>query len=176
MTATNPAAVDDRSAAIIAGLSAIQPQHVLILPSSTLKAVVGHFLEAPDGHTFPIPREEEGVGILAGLVLAGQRAVMIIQDNGIGNLLTALPPSPRPTTSRMLDSSPAPRRPRRIQLDDPHRLRARRAAARRRRRPLLPARRPHAARATGRRPSTAPTSTPSTTHRPVFLLVNLMGG
>jgi sulfopyruvate decarboxylase subunit alpha len=30
------------------------------------------------------------VGILAGLELAGARAVAIIQDNGVGNLLTAL--------------------------------------------------------------------------------------
>ncbi len=35
------------------------------------------------------------MGILAGLVLAGQRAVMIIQDNGIGNLLTALTTFPQ---------------------------------------------------------------------------------
>jgi sulfopyruvate decarboxylase subunit alpha len=90
LTANGAPAVDDRSAAIIAGIEAVKPRHVLILPSSTLKAVVGHFLQMPDVHTFPVPREEEGVGILAGLVLAGQRAVMVIQDNGIGNLITAL--------------------------------------------------------------------------------------
>ena len=37
-----------------------------------------------------LPREEEGVAIAAGLELAGSRAVLIFQDNGIGNLLTAL--------------------------------------------------------------------------------------
>lgn len=88
-------AVDERSAAIIAGIEAIGPRYVLMLPSSTLKAVVGHFLQAPGVQTFPVPREEEGVGILAGLVLAGQRAVMIIQDNGIGNLITALATFPQ---------------------------------------------------------------------------------
>jgi sulfopyruvate decarboxylase subunit alpha len=83
-------AIDERSQAIIAGLDQVAPRYVLILPSSTLKAIVGHFLEAPGVTTFPIPREEEGIGILSGLALAGQRAVMIIQDNGVGNLLTAL--------------------------------------------------------------------------------------
>jgi sulfopyruvate decarboxylase subunit alpha len=85
--------VDERSAAVIAGVEAINPRWILHLPSSTLKTVLGHFL-AKDGRDgfrcVPIPREEEGVGILSGLALAGIPAVMIIQDNGIGNLLTAL--------------------------------------------------------------------------------------
>ncbi len=85
--------VDARSAAVIAGIEALAPRWILHLPSSTLKAVVAHFL-ARDGReglrVVPIPREEEGIGILSGLALAGLPAVMIIQDNGIGNLLTAL--------------------------------------------------------------------------------------
>jgi sulfopyruvate decarboxylase subunit alpha len=91
--------VDARSAAVIAGIESIDPRWVLHLPSSTLKAVVGHFL-ARDGRDgfrcVPIPREEEGIGILAGLALTGTRAAMIIQDNGIGNLLTALNTFPAP--------------------------------------------------------------------------------
>ena len=85
--------IDERSAAVIAGIERIAPRWVLHLPSSTLKAVVGHFLarDGRDGFRIvPIPREEEGVGILAGLSLAGAPALMIIQDNGVGNLLTAL--------------------------------------------------------------------------------------
>lgn len=82
-------AVDARSQAVIAGIEAIGPRYVLHLPSSTLKSIIQHFLQAPDVTTFPIPREEEGIGILSGLALAGQPAVMIIQDNGIGNMLTA---------------------------------------------------------------------------------------
>jgi len=73
-----------RSQAVIAGIEAIAPQYVLHLPSSTLKQGIGHFL-ARDGEggfrCFPIPREE-GIGILAGLELAGARAVMIIQTTG----------------------------------------------------------------------------------------------
>jgi hypothetical protein len=37
-----------------------------------------------------MPREEEGICIATGLELAGSRTVLIFQDNGIGNLLTAL--------------------------------------------------------------------------------------
>jgi sulfopyruvate decarboxylase subunit alpha len=87
--------IDERSRALIAGIEAIQPKYVLELPSSNLKAIIQHFLEAPGVNTFPVPREEEGVGILAGLVLAGQRAIMIIQDNGIGNMLTAMTTFPQ---------------------------------------------------------------------------------
>ncbi len=92
-------AIDERSAAVVAAVEEIDPKWVLHLPSSTLKTVVGHFL-AKDGQDgfrcVPIPREEEGVGILSGLALAGVPAVMIIQDNGIGNMLTALNTFPQP--------------------------------------------------------------------------------
>jgi sulfopyruvate decarboxylase subunit alpha len=81
---------DERSRAIIDGLEAIDPRYVLHLPSSTLTHIINHMLARPNTKTFPIPREEEGVGILSGLELAGSRAVAIIQDNGVGNLLTAL--------------------------------------------------------------------------------------
>lgn len=91
--------IDERSAAVIAGVEAIDPRWILHLPSSTLKAVIGHFL-AKDGRDgfriVPIPREEEGIGILSGLVLSDTPALMIIQDNGIGNLLTALNTFPLP--------------------------------------------------------------------------------
>ncbi len=89
-------AVDPRSQAIIDGLEAIDPEFVLHLPSSTLKHIINHCLDRPNTKTYPLPLEQEGVGILSGLALAGRRAVMIIQDNGIGNLLTALLTFPQP--------------------------------------------------------------------------------
>jgi sulfopyruvate decarboxylase subunit alpha len=94
------ASYEQRSQAVVDGVEAIDPEFVLHLPSSTLKLVLGHFLEGPgarDGRcVFPIPREEEGISILSGLALAGRRAVMIFQDNGIGNMLTALLTFPQP--------------------------------------------------------------------------------
>jgi sulfopyruvate decarboxylase subunit alpha len=95
-----PASYEQRSQAVIDGIEAIDPEFVLHLPSSTLKLVLGHFLDGsgarPGRRIFPIPREEEGISILSGLALAGRRAVMIFQDNGIGNLLTALLTFPQP--------------------------------------------------------------------------------
>ena len=91
--------IDERSAAVIAGIEAIDPRWILHLPSSTLKAVIGHILakDGQDGFRIvTIPREEEGIGILSGLALARTPALMIIQDNGIGNLLTALNTFPAP--------------------------------------------------------------------------------
>jgi sulfopyruvate decarboxylase subunit alpha len=94
------ATFEARSRAVIDGLEAIDPEFVLHLPSSTLKLVLEHFLDGPGrrpGRTiFPVPREEEGISILSGLGLARRRAVFIFQDNGIGNLLTALLTFPQP--------------------------------------------------------------------------------
>lgn len=91
---------EERSRAVIEGLEEIDPEFVLHLPSSTLKLVLNHFLSGPgvkEGRrTFPIPREEEGISVLAGLALARRRAVMIFQDNGLGNLLTSLLTFPQP--------------------------------------------------------------------------------
>lgn len=174
MTASD-AAVDERSAAIIAGIEAIQPRHVLFLPSSTLKAVVGHFLQAPDVHTFPVSREEEGVGILAGLVLAGQRAVMVIQDNGIGNLITALATFPQAYHIPMLIVTA--RRGGLGEYNSMIHMVSEHAEA------LLDAAQVRYFQLDGRTPLDAWTPTVSrayeyaqTTHRPIFLLVNLMGG
>lgn len=94
------ASYEQRSQAVVDGIESIDPEFVLHLPSSTLKLVLGHFLDGPGakpGRTiFPIPREEEGISILSGLVLAGRRSVMIMQDNGVGNMLTALLTFPQP--------------------------------------------------------------------------------
>ncbi|HET9417238.1 MAG TPA: thiamine pyrophosphate-binding protein [Candidatus Limnocylindria bacterium] len=92
--------LEARSQAVIDGLEAIDPDFVLHLPSSTLKLVLEHFIGgagAKPGRTvFPVPREEEGISILAGLGLARRKAVFIFQDNGIGNLLTSLLTFPQP--------------------------------------------------------------------------------
>ena len=91
------AAFEARSQAVIEAIEAIDPEFVLHLPSSTLKLVLAHVLESAERRcVFPVPREEEGISILAGLALAERRALMIFQDNGIGNLLTALLTFPQP--------------------------------------------------------------------------------
>ena len=50
--------------------------------------------DRPVGHLFwgvdALHREEEAVGILAGLFLGGQRGAMLVQSSGLGNTLNAL--------------------------------------------------------------------------------------
>ena len=103
---TNQDDFETRSRAVIEGLEELDPDFVLHLPSSTLKVVLDHFIAGPGARpgrrVFPIPREEEGISILAGLSLARRRSVMIFQDNGIGNLLTSLLTFPQPYHLPML--------------------------------------------------------------------------
>ena len=87
------AIADERAAALIRAIDHIAPTHVLWLPSSTLKSVIDHVeRRAGDGAyiSLPLTREEEGIGIAGGLVLGGAKPLLVVQDNGIGNSLTAL--------------------------------------------------------------------------------------
>lgn len=88
------ASFEERSRAVVEGIEAIGPEFVLHLASSTLKLVLAHFIDGPGARpgrlVFAMPREEEGVSVAAGLALARRRSVLIFQDNGIGNMLTAL--------------------------------------------------------------------------------------
>ena len=175
MSTESRVAVDERSQALIAGIEAVRPRYVLHLPSSTLKATVQHFLQSPDVRTFPIPREEEGIGILAGLALAGQPAVMIIQDNGIGNMLTATTTFPQAYHIPMLVV--VARRGGLGEYNSMIHMISERAES------LLEAAGLRYFQLDGRTPieAWAPTVVRAyeyagITHRPIFLLVNLMGG
>ena len=61
---------------------------VCSLPCEKIKTL----LELLQQHFFHIPltREEEGVGICAGIALSGKRPAMFVQSSGIGNMLNAL--------------------------------------------------------------------------------------
>lgn len=88
-------AVAERCRAVIEGLDAVNPDHVIYLPSSTLKPILEHFMARSGVRAFATTREDEAVGIGAGLALGGARPVLIIQDNGLGNSLTALTTFPQ---------------------------------------------------------------------------------
>lgn len=85
----------ERSAAIIAGLEDLDLDFILHLPSSTLATVISHFEGAKRPLSYPVTREEEAIGIMSGLALGGKKAALIIQDNGLGNALTALATFPQ---------------------------------------------------------------------------------
>ena len=90
------ATLTERNAALIAGVEALRPEFIIHIPSSTLKTLIAHCERLPGVRVFPATREEEAVGIASGLALAGRRCLLIIQDNGIGNSLTALTTFPEP--------------------------------------------------------------------------------
>src|SRR5438045_9683043 len=66
-----------------------------MLPSSTLRRILDWVMAQPEIRSFPVTREEEAIGIMGGLALTETPAVLIMQDNGVGNFLTALTTFPQ---------------------------------------------------------------------------------
>jgi sulfopyruvate decarboxylase subunit beta len=62
--------------------------YVSSLPCEKIKGLLHGITK--DFFHIPLTREEEGVGISAGIALAGKRAAMFVQSSGIGNMLNAL--------------------------------------------------------------------------------------
>ncbi|WP_328610626.1 thiamine pyrophosphate-binding protein [Amycolatopsis sp. NBC_00345] len=66
------------------------------VPSVSVAPVISALVEADggadgvSGRVFPLSREEEAVGVLGALPLAGKFGAIVMQDNGFGNALTAL--------------------------------------------------------------------------------------
>ncbi len=87
-----PSLVERRSQAVIDGIERIDPDFVLHLASSTLKVVLGHFIAGAGCRAGRGLRDAPGRGGRGGRVRAatGRKPVLIFQDNGVGNLLTAL--------------------------------------------------------------------------------------
>jgi sulfopyruvate decarboxylase subunit alpha len=75
---------------IIKGIEQIKPDHFIFIPCSTIDPVIQHFEDSEQVHAFPVSREEDGIGIAAGINLAGKKSVVLIQDTGIGNSILAL--------------------------------------------------------------------------------------
>jgi sulfopyruvate decarboxylase alpha subunit len=76
---------------ICAGLHASGCRHVVYVPDNPLSQILA-VLEAdyPDVHTTLATREEEAVGIAAGLYLGGERPALMMQSSGVGNTLNGL--------------------------------------------------------------------------------------
>ncbi len=62
--------------------------YILYLPCEKIKRLIHLANQSFDSLT--LSREEEGVGIAAGLYMAGRRPLMIIQSSGFGNCINAL--------------------------------------------------------------------------------------
>ena len=62
--------------------------YVLTLPCDKVKDLL-RLIPGKFKH-LPLTREEDGVGIAAGLAIAGKRPLMLVQSSGIGNMVNAL--------------------------------------------------------------------------------------
>ena len=80
------------SAALLAALRKEDVRNLVFLPDTVMGRLLA-LAEAQEDDFFRlvgVHREEEAVGILAGLFLGGQRGAMLIQSSGLGNTLNAL--------------------------------------------------------------------------------------
>jgi len=79
------------AAGVCAGLHAAGCQHVVYVPDNPLSQVLAGLEERyPDVKTTLATREEEAVGIAAGLYLGGQRPALLMQSSGVGNALNGI--------------------------------------------------------------------------------------
>jgi sulfopyruvate decarboxylase alpha subunit len=81
---------EDACAAVIEGLHAAGIEYFIHVPDSFGASVIAHFEDDPNVRSFPVAREEEGIGIASGLAMTGKRGVMFYQDTGLGNSIGAL--------------------------------------------------------------------------------------
>jgi len=79
-----------QSNSVIKGLENIGLEYLAYLPDSTMKKIIDYFDHKKSTTLIPLAREEEGIGILAGLEACKKKAVLMIQDSGLGNLLNSM--------------------------------------------------------------------------------------
>ncbi len=77
-------------AAVIQGLEAIGIEFFIHVPDSFGAPVIAHFESSPAVRSFPVAKEEEGIGIASGLAMTGKKGVLFYQDTGLGNSMGAL--------------------------------------------------------------------------------------
>jgi sulfopyruvate decarboxylase subunit alpha len=76
--------------ALLEGIRRLELEFLPYVPCSTAARVLIEVAKWPTLSLFPVTKEEEGVGILCGQLLAGRRAALLMQDTGFGNAITAL--------------------------------------------------------------------------------------
>jgi sulfopyruvate decarboxylase TPP-binding subunit len=81
---------EDACAAVTQGLDAIGIEFLIHVPGSPGAPVISHFKGNPKVQSFPVAREEDGIGIASGLAMTGKKGVLLCQDGGLGNSVVAL--------------------------------------------------------------------------------------
>lgn len=60
------------------------------VPDAGHKTLINRSLADPDAVSVPLTTEEEGVALLAGAHLGGDRGVLLVQSSGVGNCINML--------------------------------------------------------------------------------------
>jgi sulfopyruvate decarboxylase subunit alpha len=91
MTERDTAGTPDWARAVCAGVWASGSRDVVFLPDNPLSHVMRAFRdEHPLVRIVPTTREEEAIGIAAGLYLGGRLPTVMMQSSGLGNALNAI--------------------------------------------------------------------------------------
>ena len=88
MTTTVPAV--DWSAAVHEVLGTLGVRQVVYVPDAGHRRLIERCLADPDKTALPLTTEEEGVAVLAGAWLGGEKGVLLMQSSGVGNCLNML--------------------------------------------------------------------------------------
>lgn len=84
----------ERHQEVIEAIIGLAPDGIAYVPSASIAPIINGLLDAAgkEGgpNVFPVSREEEAVGIVGGYPFADKFGVIVMQDNGFGNALTAL--------------------------------------------------------------------------------------
>lgn len=88
------AALSSEAASVLQAFADTGTRSVAHVPSSAIAPMIFDLLDRAGGDGVPelIPagREEETIGIVGAMNLVGHRSVVLMQDNGFGNALTAI--------------------------------------------------------------------------------------
>ncbi len=74
---------------IHAALKALDVRHVAYVPDAGHASLIEACQADGDMTSYVLSTEEEGVGVLAGVDLGGERGVMLMQSSGVGNCQNA---------------------------------------------------------------------------------------
>ncbi len=83
----NSGAAQDWPRDIFDALAALDVRQVAYVPDAGLKELIARCAAARAMRMVPLTTEEEGIALLAGAWLGGQRGVLLMQSSGIGNCL-----------------------------------------------------------------------------------------
>ena len=75
---------------VFAELKSLQVRQVAYVPDAGHSRLIQRCIDDPEIHSISLTTEEEGVALMAGAWLGGQRGVLLMQSSGVGNCINML--------------------------------------------------------------------------------------